>query len=222
LTITDLSFWGPRDEQVADTDISIRGSTATIIRTPFVHTLKDFKGEFLYNTSDVAIWTTVELGIGATAANAACLRPLLSRVRSHLRGGLPSSTGGSKPLGNGTFSRRSKRRMELDPEALVTLDELRAGGAEAGKTEVRIHGGYAQEAPPLPSPGLAGAWKTREIVQSVEIRTDRDSSDDGSSGHGRDGGGRGGIGMGMGSRGRVDTITEDQEAGRATVPYERL
>ncbi|THX69727.1 hypothetical protein D6C97_10359 [Aureobasidium pullulans] len=198
------------------------GSTATIIRTPFVHTLKDFKGEFLYNTSDVAIWTTVELGIGATAANAACLRPLLSRVRSHLRGGLPSSTGGSKPLGNGTFSRRSKRRMELDPEALVTLDELRAGGAEAGKTEVRIHGGYAQEAPPLPSPGLAGAWKTREIVQSVEIRTDRDSSDDGSSGHSRDGGGRGGLGMGMGARGRVDTITEDQEAGRATVPYERL
>jgi hypothetical protein len=107
--------------------------------------------------------------------------------------------------------------MELDPEALVTLDELRAGGAEAGKTEVRIHGGYAQEAPPLPSPGLAGAWKTREIVQSVEIRADRDSSDDGSSGHSRDGG-RGG----MGARGRVDTITEDQEVGRATVPYERL
>ncbi|KAI5199393.1 hypothetical protein E4T39_06271 [Aureobasidium subglaciale] len=210
------------------------GSTATIIRTPFVHTLKDFKGEFLYNTADVAIWTTVELGIGATAANAATLRPLLSRFRTHMRGGLPSSTGGSKAFtrGQNTFSRgggRSKRRdQEFDD--VMTLDELRAGGLDSGKTEVTIAGGYTHELPTLPSPGL-GAWKTREIVQSVEIRTGRDSDSlsDGESGNGKEederriNSGRGGQqGHGQGSRGRQNTIDEDGQVGRAQVPYERL
>ncbi|KAI5200443.1 hypothetical protein AUEXF2481DRAFT_43929 [Aureobasidium subglaciale EXF-2481] len=209
------------------------GSTATIIRTPFVHTLKDFKGEFLYNTADVAIWTTVELGIGATAANAATLRPLLSRFRSHMRGGLPSSTGGSKaftPGAGNTFSRggggRSKRR-DLEFDDVMTLDELRAGGQDTGKTEVTIAGGNTHELPPLPSSGL-GAWKTREIVQSVEIRGERDSD---SLSEGEDGkeederrinGRRGGLGQGQGGRGRQDTIEEDGVVGRAQVPYERL
>ncbi|KAI5242546.1 hypothetical protein E4T43_04765 [Aureobasidium subglaciale] len=213
------------------------GSTATIIRTPFVHTLKDFKGEFLYNTADVAIWTTVELGIGATAANAATLRPLLSRFRSHMRGGLPSSTGGSKaftPGAGNTFSRggggRSKRR-DQDFDDVMTLDELRAGGQDTGKTEVTIAGGYTHELPPLPSPGL-GAWKTREIVQSVEIRGERDSDSlsEGEGGkeederriNGRRGGGQERRGHGQGSRGRQDTIEEDGQVGRAQVPYERL
>jgi hypothetical protein len=45
------------------------GSSATIIRLPYVWTLKDYKGEFLWRTADVAIWTTVEVGIGITAGN---------------------------------------------------------------------------------------------------------------------------------------------------------
>ncbi|KAH0346183.1 integral membrane protein, partial [Aureobasidium melanogenum] len=131
------------------------GSTATIVRTPFVHTLADFKGEFLYNNADVAIWTTVELGIGCTAANAATLRPLLSRFRAHF--GVPSTQTGSRHLG-GTISRgggKRSKRSDLDDQTLVTLDELRAGGQDGGKTEVVIAGGYARDLPPMPSPGLA-------------------------------------------------------------------
>ncbi|KAH0437078.1 hypothetical protein KCU90_g3956, partial [Aureobasidium melanogenum] len=137
------------------------GSTATIVRTPFVHTLADFKGEFLYNNADVAIWTTVELGIGCTAANAATLRPLLSRFRAHF--GVPSTQTGSRHLG-GTISRgggKRSKRSDLDDQTLVTLDELRAGGQDGGKTEVVIAGGYARDLPPMPSPGLAALAATQ-------------------------------------------------------------
>jgi hypothetical protein len=60
------------------------GSTATIIRIPFLKQLA--LNDFLYSTTDVAIWSTVEPGIGITAAAMACLRPLcrtfLSRNKS--------------------------------------------------------------------------------------------------------------------------------------------
>ncbi|KAG9945081.1 integral membrane protein, partial [Aureobasidium melanogenum] len=203
------------------------GSTATIVRTPFVHTLADFKGEFLYNNADVAIWTTVELGIGCTAANAACLRPLLSRFRAHF--GVPSTQTGSRHLG-GTISRgggKRSKRSDLDDQTLVTLDELRAGGQDGGKTEVVIAGGYAHDLPPMPSPGLAGAWKTSQVVQSVEIRTSLSEGSEGEEDERRINGSRSTVaGSGVmrpGLRGRQDTISEDGQEGRkATQPYERL
>ena len=51
-------------------------STATIIRIPYVHTMGDVD-DFLYATTDVAIWSCVETGIGITTACLATLRPLL-------------------------------------------------------------------------------------------------------------------------------------------------
>jgi hypothetical protein len=53
------------------------GSTATIIRLPYTSTLKPYKGNFLYRTTDFAIWTTVEVGVGITAGCIATLKPLL-------------------------------------------------------------------------------------------------------------------------------------------------
>lgn len=55
------------------------GSTATIVRMPYVWQLGDAKGEFLYETVELAIWSTVELGVGLIAASAATLRPLWQR-----------------------------------------------------------------------------------------------------------------------------------------------
>ncbi|PQE28884.1 hypothetical protein CJF30_00003908 [Rutstroemia sp. NJR-2017a BBW] len=52
-------------------------SSATIVRFPYLHTLNDVN-DFLYSTSDVAIWSTVETGIGITASAVATLRPLLN------------------------------------------------------------------------------------------------------------------------------------------------
>jgi hypothetical protein len=51
------------------------GSTATIVRMFYINTLMD-GSDFLWATTDVALWSTVEPGIGITAGSIACLRPL--------------------------------------------------------------------------------------------------------------------------------------------------
>ncbi|KAH9838850.1 putative integral membrane protein [Teratosphaeria destructans] len=57
------------------------GSAATIIRLPFIGGLqspaKRVEEDYIYNVIDALIWTIVEVGLGATAANIATLWPLL-------------------------------------------------------------------------------------------------------------------------------------------------
>jgi hypothetical protein len=55
-----------------------RASAATIIRLPFVYTLTHSQ-DFLWDTTDVAIWSSVEPGIGITAISLATLRPLFRK-----------------------------------------------------------------------------------------------------------------------------------------------
>src|ERR1700761_8704457 len=50
-------------------------SLATIIRVPYVVTLTQ-TSDFLYATVNVAIWSTVEPGVGITGVCMATLRPL--------------------------------------------------------------------------------------------------------------------------------------------------
>lgn len=83
------------------------GSTATIIRLPYTSTLKPYKGDFLYRTTDFAIWTTVEVGVGITAGCIATLKPLFKAALGSTghnsgmpwsktpKGGFISKTGGS-------------------------------------------------------------------------------------------------------------------------------
>lgn len=52
------------------------GSTATIVRMFYIHTLMNGP-DFLYATTNVAIWSTVEPGIGITASSIATLRPFV-------------------------------------------------------------------------------------------------------------------------------------------------
>ncbi|KAI0138242.1 hypothetical protein BJ166DRAFT_490294 [Pestalotiopsis sp. NC0098] len=68
-------------------------SSATIVRFPYLYSLTDIN-DFLYSTADVAIWSTVETGLGITAACVATLRPLLKTF-----------FGGSSARGNGTSAR---------------------------------------------------------------------------------------------------------------------
>ncbi|KAH7384401.1 hypothetical protein DE146DRAFT_636509 [Phaeosphaeria sp. MPI-PUGE-AT-0046c] len=55
------------------------GSTGTIVRMKYVKNLTNGP-EFLHVVIDVSIWSTVEPGIGITAASIATLRPLLHTV----------------------------------------------------------------------------------------------------------------------------------------------
>ena len=68
--------------------------------------MKHYKGEFLWRTTDVAIWTTVEVGIGITAGSFATLRPLLQRLFSILN--LTSSKDSEDRSGTRKTSRISK------------------------------------------------------------------------------------------------------------------
>lgn len=70
-------------------------STATIVRIPYVHDLAN-KADFLYATTDVAIWSTSETGIGIIASSLATLRPLL-RTFLRNKSSVGRSTKGSSP-----------------------------------------------------------------------------------------------------------------------------
>jgi hypothetical protein len=61
-----------------------RASVATIIRIPYVHTLGD-EQDFLYATTDVAIWSCSETGLAITAACGAVLRPLFREALASSR-----------------------------------------------------------------------------------------------------------------------------------------
>ncbi|KAH0362214.1 integral membrane protein, partial [Aureobasidium melanogenum] len=110
------------------------GSTATIIRIPYIWTLDHYKGEFLWRTADVAIWTTVEMGIGITAGNLGTLRPLMQRLMTFM--GISSSTGpGSK-----TWSKRNRNGTHAYMGSGATpLEDFTGKGAV--KTTVTIRGG---------------------------------------------------------------------------------
>lgn len=93
-------------------------SLATIVRVPYVVTLTQ-TNDFLFATVDVAIWSTVEPGVGITVVSLATLRPLFrscleraglksdtrSRSRAYARrsGYHKSSNTGSANTGTGRF-----------------------------------------------------------------------------------------------------------------------
>lgn len=52
---------------------------ATIVRIPYIHTLAN-TGDFLYSTTDVAIWSCSETGLSIVASSAATLKPLFKDV----------------------------------------------------------------------------------------------------------------------------------------------
>ncbi|KAI2630950.1 hypothetical protein GGR54DRAFT_178138 [Hypoxylon sp. NC1633] len=54
-------------------------STATIVRIPYVWLLTQ-PGDFMYQFTDMSIWSTVENGLGLTASSIATLRPLVKAV----------------------------------------------------------------------------------------------------------------------------------------------
>ncbi|VUC25146.1 unnamed protein product [Clonostachys rosea] len=133
-------------------------SSATIVRIPYLHSLTDID-DFLYSTSDVAIWSTVETGLGISAAGFATLRPLL---RVFLGGGSSAQagdtsgrqwhrTGSGKNATNDVFELgdRADKRMgnttviehdEADSANLSKLDlegqKARDNGSETSETRV--------------------------------------------------------------------------------------
>ncbi|KAH7136994.1 hypothetical protein B0J13DRAFT_83053 [Dactylonectria estremocensis] len=94
-------------------------SSATIVRFPYIHTLTDIN-DFLYSTSDVAIWSTVETGLGITASGFATLRPLLRTF-----------FGGSSADGGGTSARQWQRTDSNHPKGGYIRSRSRPADGQA-------------------------------------------------------------------------------------------
>ncbi|KAF7959860.1 hypothetical protein EAE96_001464 [Botrytis aclada] len=89
----------PRDKMSVAIILSMGAiaSTATIVRIPYLHDLSDI-ADFLWATVDVAIWSTVETGIGITACSVATLRPLFRSFFARTRLFGSSTKGLSNPI----------------------------------------------------------------------------------------------------------------------------
>lgn len=104
-------------------------SSATIVRFPYIHYLTDID-DFLYSNADVAIWSTVETGVGITAACVATLRPLLRTFFG----------GGSSARGNGTSARQWHRTGSGHPKGDTGFDLHDVSGTKRfGVTTVIDH-----------------------------------------------------------------------------------
>ncbi|KAF4500543.1 integral membrane PTH11 [Fusarium agapanthi] len=57
-------------------------SAAVIARLPYLHLLG--KPDFLWNTTDIAIWSTIEQGLAIAASSLATLRPLIKQIAFRL------------------------------------------------------------------------------------------------------------------------------------------
>ncbi|CAO2655567.1 Nn.00g043700.m01.CDS01 [Neocucurbitaria sp. VM-36] len=112
------------------------GSTGTIVRMFYIHTLFDGP-DFLYATTDIAIWSTVEPGIGITAACIATLRPLVQQClwRIGLGSAPRDRRSGNPSLSTSNQKRKDRRgyRRSLSPSDLVPTDP-------SGTTSTAIYG----------------------------------------------------------------------------------
>ncbi|KAF1991188.1 hypothetical protein K402DRAFT_323585 [Aulographum hederae CBS 113979] len=113
------------------------GSTATIVRIPYIETFNN-QADFLYATVDVALWSTIEPGIGMVAVNCATLRPLIQKgfQKVGLKSGKSVSTG--TPHTN-RYERKQRIHSTSNPY-LSELDNFGGRGNE-NRTTTTITGG---------------------------------------------------------------------------------
>ncbi|KAK3059944.1 hypothetical protein LTS18_009685 [Coniosporium uncinatum] len=129
------------------------GSTATVIRIPFVGQLSNWD-DFLWNTTDVAIWSTVEPGIGITCCCIATLRPLL-KLLLH-KAGLRSSSQGQR-VNSPSFSDHKPPRMTSNRISDAT--ELEDFAPHSNTTTVTTITGNARRGP------INDTWRIRRDDQ---------------------------------------------------------
>ncbi|KAF2659888.1 hypothetical protein K491DRAFT_712185 [Lophiostoma macrostomum CBS 122681] len=97
------------------------GSTGTIVRMKYVHSLTNGP-DFLYATTDVALWSTVEPGIGITAGSIATLRPLLQSMLRRI--GLTSTPASGPPRISNWSSQSGQKRKYRQKYRDLSLDDL--------------------------------------------------------------------------------------------------
>jgi len=110
----------------------VSGSIASIIRLRFIGGL--VQKDFLFAATDVAIWSTVEPGMGITAASLATLRPLFRNflAKSRLCNTSTTSDDSSRPS-RASYARSGKNKASTvySPEPRTELGVLEHSTVEA-------------------------------------------------------------------------------------------
>ncbi|KAF6807254.1 integral membrane protein [Colletotrichum sojae] len=122
------------------------GSTATIVRAFYIPTLLE-GNDFLNKTTNFAVWSTVEPGIGIIAACIATLRPLYHLVLSKMG---RSSSGRSEPWREVWRQRHQARRGETSRQvrAAHNLDPEHGGGPPPDSYVTSPQGVLERDPPP--------------------------------------------------------------------------
>ncbi|GKT40414.1 uncharacterized protein ColSpa_00595 [Colletotrichum spaethianum] len=145
------------------------GSAATVVRSVYIPTLLD-GDDFLWATTDVALWSTVEPGIGITAASIATLRPLWQLIwyRAGLRSQAPRAVAWrerfqGKPSyvrSDGSDPRQPPRNRLPGDAALEDIEEEGPAGYQVEAPRIhRSEDGFSSSTPSRRS-GLSKTFDT--------------------------------------------------------------
>ena len=127
-------------------------SSATIVRVPYLVTLTRTE-DFLFATVDVAIWSTVEPGIGITAVSFACLRPLLRTCLSRIGLSSRGDDEGSNSFGNsggGAYAQR--KHSSYSPYGLGSQDTAPSDNDRSYRAGVRKSTSFLDDESPERDP----------------------------------------------------------------------
>jgi hypothetical protein len=160
-------------------------SAAVIARLPFVRFFNS--PDFLWATTDIAIWSTVEQGLAITAGSLATLRPLFFLAMHRM--GLstnptqrPSYGGKSGPLAMGGNPSHQRTNDSLRPDVfkLSTVVETRRShdSGHRGNDKHWYEGALPQVPPKEPKKLSKKHHSDNESERSLKMKSSTASSDD--------------------------------------------
>ncbi|KAH7073196.1 hypothetical protein FB567DRAFT_195124 [Paraphoma chrysanthemicola] len=164
-------------------------SAAVIARLPYL--VKFNSPDFLYDTTDIAIWSTVEQGLAITAGSLATLRPIfflaMSRLGFSTQGTRqrPSGAGQSGPLKSpGTYgSQQKSESLRPDVYKLSNVIETRTshdsghGDGDVPKSPNWYNGGYQQSSSKESKKVAKKSTADNESEKGLKMKS-RNSSED--------------------------------------------
>lgn len=167
---------------VAVLSLGIIASMATIARIPFARqTLHST--DYLYNFTDLAIWSTVEIGLALIASSLATLKPLFRKLK--LLDGTHGNTSGTTGLTKGSTLHSRKRSIMtlvklknrkfdeiIESESEMVVMTLVKGARVHVQSEVYVRSETEEEIRRSRDHSRSGWDEESKIGASVEARTD--------------------------------------------------
>ena len=136
---------------------------ATLVRIPALHTITD-SGDFLYATTDIAIWSTLEIGLGITASTMPTLKPLLSNFFERSR----ILTSKSKRFGSSSSKSMDSSTLQHDSGRTNNRLDVSMTEPRGATVTTQIHvPNYDEEMDIASHDGGPDCSSTRDDVASV-------------------------------------------------------